>query len=52
MKIKNFLSCGARQRCLATVSNVKKLHDAARAGGAMLFYTLVGDKPEPSEIIA
>jgi nicotinamidase-related amidase len=43
--------CGARPRCLATVPNVKKLHDQARAAGAMLFYTLVGDKPEPSEII-
>jgi nicotinamidase-related amidase len=43
--------CGARPRCLATVPNVKKLHDQARAAGAMIFYTLVGDKPEPSEII-
>jgi nicotinamidase-related amidase len=34
--------CSARPRCLATVPNVKKLHDAARAAGAMLFYTLVG----------
>ena len=43
--------CGARPRCLATVPNVKKLHDQARAAGAMVFYTLVCDKPEPSEII-
>ena len=43
--------CGSRPRCLATVPNVKKLHDQARAAGAMIFYTLVGDKPEPSEII-
>jgi nicotinamidase-related amidase len=43
--------CGSRPRCLATVPNVKKLHDQARAAGAMVFYTLVGDKPEPSEII-
>jgi nicotinamidase-related amidase len=43
--------CGARPRCLATVPNVKKLHDQARAAGAMIFYTLVGDKPEPSEVI-
>jgi len=34
--------CSARPRCLATVPNVKKLHDAARAAGAMVFYTLVG----------
>jgi nicotinamidase-related amidase len=43
--------CGSRPRCRATVPNVKKLHDQARAAGAMIFYTLVGDKPEPSEII-
>ena len=43
--------CGARPRCVATVPNVRKLHDAARAAGAMVFYTLVGDKPEPSEVI-
>ena len=43
--------CGSRPRCLATVPNVKKLHDQARAAGAMIFYTLVGDKPEPSELI-
>jgi nicotinamidase-related amidase len=35
-------NCGRRPRCLATVPNVKKLHDAARAAGAMVFYTLVG----------
>jgi nicotinamidase-related amidase len=35
-------NCGARPRCLATVPNVKKLHNAARAAGAMVFYTLVG----------
>jgi nicotinamidase-related amidase len=44
-------SCTARLRCAATVPNVKKLHDAARAAGAMVFYTLVGDKPVPAEII-
>jgi nicotinamidase-related amidase len=43
--------CSARPRCVATVPNVKKLHDAARAAGAMVFYTLVGDKPAPTEVI-
>jgi nicotinamidase-related amidase len=44
--------CSARLRCVATVPNVKKLHDAARAAGAMVFYTLVGgDKPTPADII-
>ena len=32
-------NCGARPRCIETVPNVKKLHDAARAAGAMVFYT-------------
>jgi nicotinamidase-related amidase len=43
--------CSARPRCVATVPNVKKLHDGARAAGAMVFYTFVGEKPIPSEII-
>jgi nicotinamidase-related amidase len=44
--------CSARPRCVATVPNVKKLHDAARAAGAMVFYTLVGgDKPTPADIM-
>jgi len=43
--------CSARPRCVATVTNIKKLHDAARAAGAMVFYTLVGEKPVPAEII-
>src|SRR5213593_889037 len=44
-------NCPKRPRCSATVPNVKKLHDAARAAGAMVFYTLVGDKPVPTEVI-
>jgi nicotinamidase-related amidase len=32
-------NCGARPRCIATVPNVKKLHDAARTAGLMVFYT-------------
>ena len=44
--------CSARPRCVATVPNVKKLHDAARASGAMVFYTLVGgDHPTPADIV-
>ena len=38
-------SCSTRPRCLATVPNVKRLHDAARAAGVMLWYT-VGENPE------
>ncbi len=44
-------NCGARPRCAATVPNIKKLHDAARAAGAMVFYTLVGDNPKPTGIV-
>ena len=44
--------CSARPRCVATVPNVKKLHDAARAAGAMVFYSLVGgDKPTPADVM-
>ena len=32
-------NCGVRPRCIETVPNVKKLHDAARRAGAMVFYT-------------
>jgi len=45
-------NCGARPRCLATVPNVKKLHDAARAAGAMVFYTLVGGgNPTAADVV-
>jgi hypothetical protein len=44
--------CSARPRCVATVPNVKKLHDAARAAGSIVFYSLVGgDKPTPADIM-
>ena len=33
-------NCGARPRCAATVPNVKRLLDAARAAGAMMWYSL------------
>jgi nicotinamidase-related amidase len=35
-------NCGTRPRCAATVPNVKRLIDAARAADVMVFYTLVG----------
>ena len=35
-------NCGARPRCVATVPAVKRLHDAARKAGAMVWYTFVG----------
>jgi Isochorismatase family len=39
--------CHRRPTCVAMVPKVKKLHDAARASGAMVFYTLVGG-PNPT----
>jgi nicotinamidase-related amidase len=33
-------SCSMRPRCPATVPNIKRLYDAARAAGAMLWYSL------------
>jgi len=45
-------NCSARPRCVATVPSVKKLHDAARASGAMLFYTFVGrGNPTAADIV-
>jgi nicotinamidase-related amidase len=45
-------NCPKRPRCSATVPNVKKLHDVARAAGAMVFYSLVGgDNPTPADIV-
>jgi nicotinamidase-related amidase len=45
--------CGARPRCVATIPNVKRLHDAARAAGAMVWYSLVGaeGKATPDDVI-
>ena len=33
-------NCGVRPRCMATIPNVKRLYDAARASGVMLWYSL------------
>jgi nicotinamidase-related amidase len=46
-------NCGARPRCVATLPNVKKLHDAARAAGAMVWYSYVGSdgKATPADQI-
>jgi nicotinamidase-related amidase len=35
-------NCGARPRCVATVPNVKRVHDAARKAGALVWYSFVG----------
>ncbi len=44
-------NCGQRPRCVATIPNVKKLLDAARAHDMMVFYTLVGQTPTPENIV-
>jgi nicotinamidase-related amidase len=35
-----------RPRCVATIPHIKHLMDAARAAGALIFYTFPGGKPE------
>jgi nicotinamidase-related amidase len=45
-------SCARRPRCAEMVPGLKKLHDAARAGGAMVFYTLVGGgSPTAADVV-
>jgi nicotinamidase-related amidase len=44
-------NCGQRPRCVATVPNVKRLLDQARAHDMMVFYTLVGKTPTPENIV-
>jgi nicotinamidase-related amidase len=44
-------NCGTRPRCIATVPNVKKLIDTARAHDMMVFYTLVGQDPTPAGMV-
>jgi nicotinamidase-related amidase len=44
-------NCGMRPRCLATVPNVKKLLDAARARDMVVLYTLVGQAPTVEKMV-
>ena len=43
--------CTVRPRCVATVPNLKNLHDAARAAGAMVFYTFSGENPKLADFM-
>jgi nicotinamidase-related amidase len=43
-------ACKTRPRCMATIANVKRLHDAAQAAGVMLWYS-IGAKSEPADMI-
>jgi nicotinamidase-related amidase len=44
-------NCGTRPRCAATIPNVNKLIEAARAHDMMLFYTMVGGTPKPDGMV-
>jgi nicotinamidase-related amidase len=44
-------NCGTRPRCVASIPNVKKLIDAARAHDMMVFYSLVGSNPKPEAMV-
>src|SRR5262245_43386298 len=44
--------CHRRPTCQANQAKIKKLHDDARAAGAMVFYTLVGGRnPGPNDVV-
>jgi nicotinamidase-related amidase len=45
--------CGVRPRCMATIPIIKRLHDAARAAGAMVWYSLVGSNgaATPADVV-
>jgi nicotinamidase-related amidase len=47
------MNCGVRPRCVTTVPNVKRLNDAARKAGAMVWYSLVGSNgmATPEDVI-
>jgi nicotinamidase-related amidase len=43
-------SCAGRPRCGATIPNLKRLYDAARAAGAMMWYSLPGKEATPADV--
>jgi nicotinamidase-related amidase len=43
--------CAPNSRCAATVPNIKRLHDAARAAGAMVWYSMPGTNTMPADIV-
>src|SRR5579864_4332347 len=46
------VSCGPRPRCVASIPNVKRVYDAARSAGAMVWYSLVGNGTiTPADVI-
>jgi nicotinamidase-related amidase len=43
--------CAPNSRCAATVPTIKRLHDAARAAGAMVWYSMPGANTMPADIV-
>ena len=43
--------CAMRPRCVATIPNVRRLFDASRAAGAMVWFALGGPNGKPADII-
>jgi len=43
--------CAPHSRCAATVPAIKRLHDAARAAGAMVWYSMPGANTMPADIV-
>jgi len=43
--------CAPNSRCAATVPSIKRLHDAARAAGAMVWYSMPGANTMPADIV-
>jgi nicotinamidase-related amidase len=43
--------CAPNSRCAATVPAIKHLHDAARAAGAMVWYSMPGANTIPTDIV-
>ena len=43
--------CPMRPRCVATIPNVKRLFDAARGAGAMVWFALGGPSSKPADVI-
>ncbi len=44
-------SCGRRPRCLATIPDVKKMLDAARANNMMIAFNLTGQNPKIEDMV-
>ena len=43
--------CAPNSRCAATVPTIKRLHDEARAAGAMVWYSMPGANTMPADIV-